>query len=79
MPTYTFHFPSSPGLEPIRENLDGPDAAREEAALLAGELMKDQAIDFWHSPDRRLCVTDEDGTLICTLRFVGTKGEPEKT
>lgn len=75
MPKYTFHFPSSPDLQPIEDNLDGPDEVLAEAALLAGQLMKDQAVDFWRSPDRRLYVTDEEGTVVCTVRFVGTRGD----
>jgi hypothetical protein len=78
LPKYVFHFPSSPDLQPIEDVLDGPDDVLAEAATLAGQLMKDQAVDFWRSPDRRLFVTDEQGTVVCTLRFVGsTSGEPE--
>ena len=75
MPIYTFHFPSSPHLEPMAEEYDSPDDVLAEAALLAGQLMKDQAVDFWRSPDRRLFVTDEDGKVICSIRMVGTTGE----
>ncbi|EYD77736.1 hypothetical protein Rumeso_00694 [Rubellimicrobium mesophilum DSM 19309] len=78
MPKYVFHFPSSPDLQPIEEVFDSPDAVLTEAATLAGQLMKDQAVDFWRSPDRRLYVTDEQGAIVCTLRFVGsTSGELE--
>jgi hypothetical protein len=76
VPKYIFHFPSSPDLHPIEEHLDGPDEVLAEAATVAGQLMKDQAVDFWRSPDRRLYVTDEQGTVVCTVRFVGTTGEP---
>lgn len=75
MPKYLFHFPSSPDLHPVEEVLDGPDEVLAEAATLAGQLMKDQAVDFWRSPDRRLYVTDEEGAVVCTVRFVGTRGE----
>ena len=77
MPKYTFHFPSSPDFQGIEEVLDGPDEVLSEAATLAGQLMKDQAVEFWRSPDRRLYVTDESGAVICTVRFVGTKGDSQ--
>ena len=78
MPKYIFHFPSSPDLQPIEEVLDGPDEVLAEAATLAGQLMKDQAVDFWRSPDRRLYVTDVQGAVVCMVRFVGTRGgDPE--
>jgi hypothetical protein len=76
MPTYTFHFPSSPHLEPLEGQYEDLKAVRAEAALLAGELMKDQSVDFWRSPDRRLYVTDEEGQVVCTVRIIGTTGEP---
>ena len=73
MPTYTFHFPSSPDLQPIDEVLEGPDEALAEAALLVGQLMKDQAVDFWRSPDRQLYVTDDHDHVVCTVRIIGTR------
>lgn len=76
MPTYTFRFPSSPSLEPVTERFACFEEVRAEAALLAGELMKVQALDFWRLPDRRLYVTDEDRHIVCTVRIVGTTGEP---
>ncbi|TNC60669.1 DUF6894 family protein [Rubellimicrobium roseum] len=75
MPKYIFEFPNSPDLDPVEEVLNGPEEVLAEAATLAGQLMKDQAVDFWNSPDRRLCVTDEDGSVVCTVRFIGTKGD----
>jgi hypothetical protein len=75
VPKYTFNFPNSPNLDPVEEILDSPEEVLSEAATLAGQLMKDQAVDFWRSPDRRLFVTDEEGTVICTVQFIGTKGD----
>lgn len=75
MPKYIFNFPSSPDLDPIEDHFNGPDAVLEEAARLAGQLLKDQAVDFWTSPDRRLYVTDEQGTVVCTVRAIGTRGD----
>jgi hypothetical protein len=70
MPRYFFH---------VRESVDiidndgtafpGPDEARSEAVVAAGEMLKDIGGKFWKSPDWRLWVTDEAGQTICALRF----------
>ena len=70
MPRYFFH---------VRESVDiidnegtafpGPDEARSEAVVAAGEMLNDIGGKFWKSPDWRLWVTDEAGQTICALRF----------
>lgn len=75
MPKYIFYFPDSPDDQSIAEVLDGPDEALAEATAVCGQLMRDQAVDFWRSPDCRLYVTDEQGAMVCTVRLVCTKGD----
>jgi hypothetical protein len=59
---------------PDREGtlLPDVDAARSQAVILAGELLKDLDGQFWSGTDWWLRVTDEEGADVCTLRFSGT-------
>jgi hypothetical protein len=81
MPLYFFNVDHDPsGRRPLSPDRDGTDlanprAARDEAIVFAGEMLRDLARAFWNGGDWRLRVTDEDGATVCTLRFSGTKGE----
>jgi hypothetical protein len=54
--------------------LSGPDEACAQAAATAGEILRDLAGRFWDHPEWRMQVTDEHGTLLCTLQVRGRTG-----
>jgi hypothetical protein len=81
MPLYFFNVDNGQGPSrpepPDREGTDlaSPQAAREEAIVLAGEMLRDLDGAFWRGGEWHLRVTDEEGATVCTLRFSGTLGE----
>ena len=70
MPRYFFH---------VRDGTDMPDdagtylahddAARAEAVVLAGSLLKDLGGEFWTRTDWFMEVVKEDGEQVCELEF----------
>ena len=83
MPLYFFQVENGQGPgrpeSPDREGteLPGPDEARQEAIIFAGEMLRDPDGAFWDGGDWSMRVVDEAGATVCTLRFSGTKGWPE--
>ena len=81
MPRFFFNVDNGQGARrpepPDREGtvLSGPEQAREEAIVLAGQMLRDLDGAFWDGGDWQLRVTDEAGATVCMLRFSGTKGE----
>ena len=75
MPRYFFHvhdgheIPDRDGVE-----LSGPEEARDQAVVAAGEALRDKDGRFWNSGKWRMVVVDESGLTICTLNFTGTFG-----
>ncbi|MDB5426484.1 MAG: hypothetical protein JWR47_3116 [Phenylobacterium sp.] len=68
MPRYFFHtedgrrFPDEEGTE-----LADAAAARDEAAAIFGELLKERPQDLWRGGGLRLTVTDETGLILYVL------------
>jgi hypothetical protein len=75
MPRYFFNIHDSQNL-PDNDGtvFPGPEAAREQAVILAGEVLKDLDGKFWNAREWRMVVTDEQGATVCTLTFSGTVG-----
>lgn len=70
MPRYFFH------VEDHKRFLDEEgsvfadlDAARLEAVRVAAGVLRDQPAEFWNSGEWRVVVTDDDQTILFTLRF----------
>ena len=55
--------------------LPGPEAARNQAVIAAGEMLKDLDGKFWSASEWRMRVTDEQGATVCTLVFRGESGD----
>ncbi|MGJ3628435.1 DUF6894 family protein [Sphingomonas sp. MMS24-JH45] len=73
-----FHLPDRDGHD--LPNLDGGETVRRNAG---GELIRDDADDFWRHGNWRMDVTDADGLLLFALHFtaveapvVGRPGSP---
>jgi hypothetical protein len=77
MPRYFFHvrdghdMPDDTGTE-----LPDDDAARAEAVVLAGSLLRDLGGQFWSGTDWFMQVVREDGKQVCELEFSAKAGEP---
>ena len=70
MPRYFFHVHDSVDIiDNEGSDFTDPDAARAEAVVAAGEMLRDVGGRFWKRPEWRLWVTDETGHTICALRF----------
>ncbi len=72
MPRYFFHVhdaidrPDRDGLE-----LGGPEQARNQAVIACGEMLKDLDGAFWDSREWTMTVTNEQGAVVCELKFSG--------
>jgi hypothetical protein len=70
VPRYFFHvYDSVDLLDYEGTELTGPDEARVQAVVTAGELLRDVGGRFWNSPEWQLWVIDEAGQRICALKF----------
>jgi hypothetical protein len=70
VPRYFFHVHDSVDLLDYEgTELTGPDEARVQAVVTAGELLRDVGGRFWNSPEWQLWVIDEAGQRICALKF----------
>ena len=49
--------------------LAGPEEARAQAVRTAGEMLRDVGGRFWNSGEWRMWVVDENGDIICALKF----------
>ena len=72
MPLYFFHtrnggdYNDDDGTE-----LTDDTAARTEAVITAGAVLKDLGADFWAGQDWSMRVEDDTGGTICELLFTG--------
>jgi hypothetical protein len=70
MPRYFFHIHD--GKEFMDEDgtvLSGDDEARSHAIFTAGQFLQDAGMTFWAGEGWRLWVTDEQGDVVCSLKF----------
>jgi hypothetical protein len=49
--------------------LPGPDEARAQAIITAGEMLKEKGRAFWPAVEWAMEVTDESGGTVCKLKF----------
>ena len=77
MPLYFFHLDDGAHCQE-RLGVELPDlrCARKEAALLAGELLRDRPEAFWRSPAWTTTVMDATGLKLFTIAVEGRR-EPE--
>ena len=76
MPRCFFNLDGGPYPDPDDGiDLKGPEQARSEAVILAGEMLKQIDGQFWGAAEWRLYVTDERGATVCTLSIKGTTGD----
>ena len=75
MPRYFFNVQDGQDLPDTDGTvLADPDAARVQAVLASGEMLKAHAERFWARRDWQMRVTDEEGATVCHLRFTGMSG-----
>ena len=75
MPRYFFNVKDGQNL-PDHEGtvLADADAARAIAVVTAGQMIQSHAPWFWVDRDWQMHVTDEQGAMVCDLRFSDTTG-----
>ena len=77
MPRYFFHVRDSTNMpDETGTELTDDDAARAEAIVLAGSLLKDLGGEFWTGSDWLMHVVREDGSQLCELEFSARAGQP---
>ena len=73
MPRYFFHVQDGQDIPDDTGTVcANPAAARTEAVIASGALLKDLGARFWPEADWRMHVTDEQGGTVCDLHFTGT-------
>ena len=72
MSRFFFHT-NNPADEPEGFEFADLRAAKCEAVRYAGQLLCDEAAEFWDNADFELTVTDEKGLIRFTMRMVGTE------
>ncbi len=76
MPLFTFSIEDGRDVpDRVSLPLDGPERARAEAVVAAGEMLRDADGAFWDAPEWRLHVTDEEGATVSVLTITGTIGD----
>lgn len=71
MPRYFFHVEGHP--DDLGMELPTIARAKCEAVRYAGQLICDQAEDFWDAREFTLTVSDESGLTLFSLVLVGTE------
>ena len=75
VPRYFFHVHDSVDIiDHEGTDLPGPDEARAEGIVAAGEMLRDLDGRFWNDPEWRMWVTDEAGQMVCALKFTAEAG-----
>jgi hypothetical protein len=73
MPRYFFDVADSAKVpDEVGTELPGLQAARIEAARLAGRLLADQPEMFWSGEEWQVAVRDETGLVLFTVNFTAT-------
>ncbi|MDW6026541.1 hypothetical protein SAZ10_32755 [Mesorhizobium sp. BAC0120] len=81
MPRYYFHIhdgEASPDL--VGTELANDAAAREEAIVTTGAVLRDSGSRFWNNQDWSMRVETEAGVTVCELRVSGKRSmiEPRR-
>jgi hypothetical protein len=71
MPIYFFHVDGDQAQDRLGVELPNLQAARKEATLLAGELMRDRPDDFWNARAWTMTVMDATGLKLFTIEVEG--------
>jgi hypothetical protein len=70
MPRYFFHvIDGEQFLDDTGTELAGVEAARAEAIVVSGEMLKDLGGKFWGNGQWQVRVEDEAGNKVCALTF----------
>lgn len=70
MPRYHFNVIDGQNLPDVTGTvLRDLDAARAEAVMLSGALLRDAGSDFWQGRLWKMVVTDEAGATLFVLQF----------
>lgn len=72
MPEYRFLCSRDPdGRVPPTMSLPDADAARDQAVIYLGELLKDEDGRFWEEPELNITVQDATGLTLFSLDVTG--------
>jgi hypothetical protein len=70
MPRYYFHVRDGKEIPDTEGSvLADADAARAEAIVLSGAMLKDLGGQFWSNGEWQIRVVDEAGNKVCALTF----------
>jgi len=73
MPRYLFHIHDDEDFEDFPDNegnvLPDAAAARAQAVVTAGAMLREKGETFWGGTEWRMNVVDEAGQTVCELRF----------
>jgi uncharacterized protein DUF6894 len=70
MPRYYFHVRDGREIPDTEGTvLADADAARAEAIVLSGAMLKDLGGEFWSNGEWQIRVVDEAGNKVCALTF----------
>jgi hypothetical protein len=70
MPRYYFHVRDGKEIPDTEGSvLADADAARAEAIVLSGAMLKDLGGEFWSNGEWQIRVVDEAGNKVCALTF----------
>jgi hypothetical protein len=71
MPRFFFNVQDG-GVDLLDEegwDFSGPEEARAQAIITAGETLRDKGRKFWPGTEWSMQVTDEAGDIVCNLNF----------
>jgi hypothetical protein len=72
VPRYFFHFRDGRSVDDAEGvELCSAREAMTEAVRAAGEMLKEQAEQFWHDTEWRMDVADELGRVVFTVHVAG--------
>jgi hypothetical protein len=75
MPLYFFHVDDGDRVDRLGVELPDLQRARKEAAVLAGELLRDRPDAFWQAQAWTTTVTDAAGLTLFTIQVEATSAE----
>lgn len=82
MPRFFFHT-NNPAERCVQDDvaMEFPSihAAKCEAVVYAGQLLRDSGEHFWDTADFELTVTDHKGLILFTMRVIGTEAPAVRT
>lgn len=78
MPRYYFHTQNGESVRDDQgEELPSPEAAREEAVVVLGEILRYRGSSFWTTGAFSIIVTDADGGTVVSVTAQASEDAPD--